>query len=355
MSETVANDAKPEDDRRAEAGPQEGAWQEPSRAEEWTRQAGLAVVFALMGAAAIGIGATLGSMAEHKPPSALLPAEAAADETDALAAGIQSLSAQVQGLVARPGLAAAQSEVAAADAAAAQLQTALAAARTENAALKAQIARTLDPRAVWAAAELEAAARTARPFPAELAALQAFMATDADVTALAAHATAGAPTFDQLRARFRETELAVRRAARGGSNDFIGWLQDTMAQWVTVRRTGGQDDNAASAVLDRAKARLQVLDLDGAVNELKALQSKEAEAAAAWIALARARMDIDRRLAAVRERVLRDPALVPAASAAAPAAGEPPSATTPSVAAPPGSPAGATGAAGVAPATRREG
>lgn len=349
MSETVEEDARAERSRSADTGLPENREQGPSRAEAWTRQLGLGVVFALMGAAAIGIGAALGSMAEHKPV-AVLPAEGAADDAGALAAGIQSLSAQVQGLVERPALAAAQSEVAAADAAAAQLQTALAAARTENAALKAQIARTLDPRSVWAAADLGAAARSSRPFPAELAALQAFMPGDADVAALAAYAASGAPTTDQLRARFRETELAVRRAARGGSNDFVGWLQDTLAQWVSVRRTGGQDDNAATAVLDRARARLEAMDLEGAVNELKALQAKEAEAAAPWIALVRARLDIDRRLAAVRERVLRDPALDPAA----PAQVRPSSAAT-SPARPSGAPADATGAAGFAPAPRREG
>lgn len=358
MSETVLRDARPDDDDL------EG----PSRAEEWTRQLGLGVVFVLMGAAAIGIGATLGSVTEHKKPAAVLEAEGAPGENDALAAGIESLSAQVQGLVARPGLAVAQSEVAAADAAVAQMQAALLAAQTENAALKAQIARALKPEAIWAAAELEAAARGSRPFPAELAALQPLLPADPSVMALGAYANTGIPTFDQIRERFRETELAVRRVARGGSNDFGGWVQDTMAQWVTVRRTGGQDDNAASAVLDRAKARLQVMDMAGAVNELKALQAKEAEAAAEWVRLARARMDINERLVALRARVMRDPAIdpappqarTPAASPAAPATTPAPASAPSSGPAPAASPTGAQPSVAQPsgappPAARREG
>ena len=74
---------------------------------------------------------------------------------------------------------------------------------------------------------------------------------------------------------------------------------------VTVRPVGGDvAGDSPEAHLARAEARLDEGDLAGAVSELEALEGPAAEAAAPWLAGARARVAADQAIEALRERAL---------------------------------------------------
>jgi hypothetical protein len=74
---------------------------------------------------------------------------------------------------------------------------------------------------------------------------------------------------------------------------------------VTVRPVGGDvAGDSPEARLARAEARLDEGDLASAVGELEGLQGTAAEAAAPWLAGARARAAADEAIARLRERAL---------------------------------------------------
>ena len=74
---------------------------------------------------------------------------------------------------------------------------------------------------------------------------------------------------------------------------------------VTVRPVGGDvTGDSPEAHLARAEARLGEGDLASAVTELEALEGPAAEAAAPWLAGARARLAADQAIEALRERAL---------------------------------------------------
>lgn len=183
--------------------------------------------------------------------------------------------------------------------------------------------------------QLQSALASQRPFAVELAALREVTAEDPAATAevravtdaLAERAESGLPTLVELRARFPQVARDVVAAARaenaaaamadaapgtgGGSGEGTGvepaapgWLDSAMtrlSELVSVRPVGEDvagDDAAARAA--RAEAVLAKGDLAGAVSELDGLTGKAAEAAAPWLADARARLDAETAIAALQ-------------------------------------------------------
>lgn len=113
------------------------------------------------------------------------------------------------------------------------------------------------------------------------------------------------PTIAALRARFAGVAIAVVRAA--GTPDAPSWVDRTaarLAQLVTVRRIGDVPGVTAEAIVARAEQRLAAGDLAAAVDEIRRLEGPPAEAAAAWLATARARRAVERALAALDARVV---------------------------------------------------
>lgn len=119
----------------------------------------------------------------------------------------------------------------------------------------------------------------------------------------------GAADLAALRRQFEPVAGAIVRATVVPRGD--GWLDrtlDRVASLVTIRKTG---DKAAAAddvpgLVARAELRLEAGDLAGAVKALAALEGAPADAAASWLAAARARLAVDGAVdALMREALVR--------------------------------------------------
>jgi hypothetical protein len=160
-----------------------------------------------------------------------------------------------------------------------------------DAVLKRQRAAAL----VMTLGQLRAALADAAPFAAQLAAAKDLGGADGDfaarleapIAALQPFAADGVPTLAQLQAADAAgTALGVESS----------WLQktlDRLSELVTVRPVGDVEGDGALAHLARAEARLGDGDLATAVAEIEALEGQAAQAAAAWLARAKARLTVD--------------------------------------------------------------
>jgi len=158
--------------------------------------------------------------------------------------------------------------------------------------------------AAYAVSAATDAARAAGPFEPAYAALAVLLPGDPNVAALAPYAKSGAPTSGELREDFRTLEVEIVRAARMSDTGGGAWgqFQAWLAQFVVVRRL---DDAGASttAVVERAAKRIAAEDLAGGVAELEKLTGAAAKIAAPWLTQARARLEIDGRLAKIRAQL----------------------------------------------------
>lgn len=193
-----------------------------------------------------------------------------------------------------------------------------------DAALKRQRAAAL----VLASGQLRGALSGDQPFSAELAALEDLARPDADLTAqlqpalepIRAVAATGAPTLSQLQASFPATEIAqaaTADAAGAAIGAEEGWMQQTLnrlSELITVRPVGDVAGEGALAILARAENKLGSGDLAGAAAEAGQLSGQAADATAAWLAQARARLAID--AAAAQLTAVSAAALAPAADPA---------------------------------------
>jgi hypothetical protein len=179
--------------------------------------------------------------------------------------------------------------------------------QTEIPAIQASAAAaTRAAEAAFAVAAVDQASRKSGPFEADYATLVAMLPENPDVVALEPLAKTGAPTLIELRDQFATLDNEIVRAglkAQAGAG-FVGRVQSTMSQWITVRRVD-QVGDSADAIVARASARLDAQDIAGAVGELETLQGAPREVAGGWIDAARRRMDIDTRLGAVRAQLAR--------------------------------------------------
>jgi hypothetical protein len=105
-----------------------------------------------------------------------------------------------------------------------------------------------------------------------------------------------------LRQSFAPVANAIVQAANAtGGDNLIDRATDNLMRLVTVRPVG--DDvrgDGADARVARAEAALDKGDLAGAVSELGQLEGRPAEAAAAWLAQAKARLGADQAVAQLR-------------------------------------------------------
>jgi hypothetical protein len=155
---------------------------------------------------------------------------------------------------------------------------------------------------VMAARQLRAALSRSTPFHAELALARLAGVVDGDMAKLldtvAPRAVEGVPTRDDLIARFALLVPAVLGSELGGGPSGVG---NAMWGWVTGVTTvlrppaeeGSGDENRPSALLARAGIMLEAGDLAGAVERIALLDGAQAEAAAPWLADARARVAAD--------------------------------------------------------------
>jgi hypothetical protein len=163
----------------------------------------------------------------------------------------------------------------------------------------------LAARAAFAVAAAAEAARASGPFEQAYATLETILPGDPNIVALAPYARAGAPSRQELKDQFAGLKDKIIRAARISASGagFWGQLQAYLAQFVTIEHAGEGDTPAG--MVERAGARLQSEDVAGAVAELSRLTGPAAQVAGPWVQRARARLEIDARLAAIRAELSR--------------------------------------------------
>lgn len=165
------------------------------------------------------------------------------------------------------------------------------------------------PAMLLAVGQLRTALRASGPFEAALEAVAAIAGDDAGLAEalapLAARAATGVATVAALRADFADVALDVARTTDGpGGRSWVDRTIDRLAQLVTVRRVGDVAGDTAEAIVARAEQRLAAGDLAAAVGEVQRLEGPAAEAAAAWLADARARLTAERALAVLDARAV---------------------------------------------------
>lgn len=158
-----------------------------------------------------------------------------------------------------------------------------------------------------ATAALIEASQTSRPFDKELAQVSHLLPQSPDAAALRTLARTGAPTRQVLAAEFSETAGgAIAAAARPGPNaGLMKRIGYAISSVITIRRVGDVKGKAVDAVLARAENSARDGDLETALNELSTLPPESRGALSAWISDALQRVEIDRRVANIRDASLR--------------------------------------------------
>lgn len=181
------------------------------------------------------------------------------------------------------------------------------------AALEAQQARTAQAAAAaLAGAALVEASQTSRPFPEELAALQAAAPASGELRALHRLAEHGAPSRAALTASFPDYAARAASASRAPGDDagLGARIAYALTRVVTLRRVGDVPGDGVDATLARAERLIEDGDIDEALRVLDALPPAGREALADWRGRAERRAEIDRQVATLRLRALEDLAAI---------------------------------------------
>ncbi len=151
---------------------------------------------------------------------------------------------------------------------------------------------------VVAVGQLREALRGARPFAAELQAVQALAGDDAEfaevLAPVAGRADRGIATLVLLRDRFRPVAGAVVQASRLPAEP--RWYDKAlhkMTSLASVRRTGDVAGDGPEAIVARAELSLAKGDLPGAVEALGKLDGPAASSVGGWLEEAKSRLDAE--------------------------------------------------------------
>lgn len=160
-------------------------------------------------------------------------------------------------------------------------------------------------RASYAVVAAGEASRASGPFEQAHAQLAALLPNDPNVAALEPLSRTGAPTRNELRDRFERMDLDIIRAARQSQAGagFWGRIQASLAQWIVIRRADAGD--TPEGIVERAENALAGDRLDLAIQELNRLPAAPKRVAQPWINDATRRLEIDRRMAAIRQELSR--------------------------------------------------
>lgn len=162
--------------------------------------------------------------------------------------------------------------------------------------------------AAIAAAALADVAQTSRPFTGELAALERLMPDSSLVSDLRPLAETGAPTRSALTAEFPDVAARAASAAHapGKNANFISRALAALGSLITLRRVDDLTGQSADAILARAEHRVADGDLEGALEQLRALPPSAQAATADWRERALRRVEIETRIGRLRTAALRD-------------------------------------------------
>lgn len=162
--------------------------------------------------------------------------------------------------------------------------------------------------AAVAASALGAAADGADPFDAEVAALERLLPPSADLRALQRLAAVGAPSRAALQAGFanQASRAAVALREPGPDAGLGARVGYALASIVSIRRVSSTTGSGPDATLARAERQAADGEIEAALKTLASLPPGAAPSLADWRAQAERRVEIDRRVAAVRETALAD-------------------------------------------------
>lgn len=160
-------------------------------------------------------------------------------------------------------------------------------------------------RASYAIVAASEASRSSGPFEQAHAQLAALLPNDENVAALEPLSRTGAPTRSELHDRFERLDNEIIRAARQSQAGagFWGRIQAALAQWIVIRRADSGD--TPEGIVARAEQALAGDRLDLAIQELNSLPAAPKRVAQPWINDAQRRLEIDRRIAAIRQELSR--------------------------------------------------
>lgn len=162
--------------------------------------------------------------------------------------------------------------------------------------------------AALAAAELVDASQGSRPFAAQLVALRRATPDLPELAALARLAETGAPSRVVLAASFPPyAALASSRARKPHEGSpLVDRIAYAAAKVVTVRRVEDVSGPGPDALIARAEQALQEGEIVPALRLLDGLPQRSREVLAPWRIGAERRAEIDREVAALRARAIRD-------------------------------------------------
>jgi len=160
-------------------------------------------------------------------------------------------------------------------------------------------------RASYAVVAASEASRSSGPFQQAHASLAALLPQDENVLALEPLSRTGAPTRTELREQFARMDTEIIRAARQSQAGagFWGRIQAALASWIVIRRAGTGD--TPEGIVERAELALAGDRIEEAVAELNRLPAAPKRVAQQWINDASRRVEIDRRIGAIREELSR--------------------------------------------------
>jgi hypothetical protein len=265
------------------------------------------------------------------PATPVVPAPVVSADTGAMKSELQGMSGRLTAIETRL---AALDPTGAGGAIVAGLQADIAGLKAIVTTLQQQAATAPSPAATFAVVNLAEAANRSGPFMIEYETVRAAMPGVPEVAALEPFARTGVPTRQLLQERFAtlqsaEAAEAAAIAASQKETGIVAWIRSLMSDMVKVQPAPTVNGTGSTAVLTRAKAKLDQGDLAGCVSEMATIP-KPSTAVTEWTDSARKRLDLESRISAVRGAVGRAPATPALAPPAAPIANSNvPSATPP--------------------------
>jgi hypothetical protein len=176
-------------------------------------------------------------------------------------------------------------------------------------ALETVQARTADAViAALTASALGAAAEQSRPFEPEAASAERALPLSADVRALSRLATTGAPSRAALQAGFADPAAHAVVALRDPGQDagLTARAIHALSSIVSIRRVDATTGAGFDATLARAEQQVSAGDIESALATLQRLPPGPQAAFAVWRVGAERRVEIDRRIASLRQSAMAD-------------------------------------------------
>lgn len=189
----------------------------------------------------------------------------------------------------------------------ASLQTEIATLKVTVANLQQQVAQTPSPATTFAIMSLAEAAGRNGSFMPEFEAVRSALPYLPEVSALEPLAKTGAPTRGLLREEFMDLSAEVNKAqqqAQKQEKGLTGFFHNLFANAFKVEVKQNNQNNP-SEILARAKTKLDLDDLQGAIAELQTLPNAP-QSVGKWIEEAKRRQDLEVKISTLRAAIERN-------------------------------------------------